>query len=247
MDVYLVSLPGFLLTTISALPLIIGLIAAVRSLRQELRPKYLQNLVACTVAGIVALTLLWDTLFSDDLSKSSTSALIFAVTPIYAAGALGIVYGIFSTLFKNSEQKIISPYERYSLIAPILLLIVLMYGLLITSIHGSDLTIANKAWNQETLHKIFEKSKDGKSNKFGIQLFLSQNPNTPSEILLEIAHYDSYLKGFVAQHPNTPSSYLLQLSEECALSARTQEIVNKRLIAEKALRTNAKGCAYKQE
>lgn len=247
MDTFLLSLPGFLLSTISALPLSIGLYAAVRNLQSESRPKYLRNLAACTVAGIVALILLWDTLFNDSLSKSSTSALIFAVVPIYATGALGIVYGIFSIIIKDSTNNAISSFERYSLIAPALILIVLLFGFFNVSANGNDLTVAGKAKNQETLHKIFEKSKDGKSNKFGIQLFLSQNPNTPPEILLEIAHYDSYLKGFVAQHPNTPSAYLLQLSEECALSARTQEIVNKRLIAEKALRTNAKGCAYKQE
>lgn len=246
MDIFLIALPGFLLSAISVLPLAIGIKISIRHLRVGSRSAYLRNLIGSIVAGAVSLQLLWGTLFADNLSSSSTAGLIFIFVPIYSVAAQCIAYVTSSALIKSATTtKKISIFERNALLVPLLIFSVLLFGLLRSSVIGNDLAVAERATNAQTLQQLFEKSRNGTSNKFGIQLFLSQNPNTPPHILVEIAIYDPYLRNHVAQNPRAPLSLLRQLSDDCELTARVQEIVNERLRSDKTIdkaQTNRNNC-----
>lgn len=177
MDTLLIALPGFLLSSISALPLALGTLAAACYLRAGARPAYLRNLAGSIAAGVVVLLLLWGSLFGNDLSGSSTAGLIFLFAPIYAAAAQGIVYGISAAVVRKSPTlEEISLPARRALLAPVVMLAVLLFGLLKTSVGGNDLAVAERASNPDTLHRLFEDSRTGKADSFGVPLFPSSEP-----------------------------------------------------------------------
>jgi hypothetical protein len=222
MDTILIALPGLLFSSISALPLVLGVIAAMRHLRAATRYAYLRNLIASTAAGAAALALLWGSLFGNDLSASSTAALIFAVAPFYAAIAQGIAYGIAAAAFrKPATPQAISLSARSAMLVPLLLLAILMFGLIKSSVHGNDLAVAERASDPKTLQRLFEQSRIGKADPFGVPLFLAQNPATPPEILSELAkHEHPAVRAQVASNPRTPEQVVASLRNDCASFVR---------------------------
>jgi len=240
MDNFLIALPGLLLSSISVLPLGLGLIATVRHLRAGSRTAYLRNINGSIAAGAVILLLLWGPLFGEDLSSSSTAGLIFLFTPIYAAVAQGIVYGITAAAIgKEVAPGTISPSSRRALLVPLSMLVVLMIGILKTSVEGNDLAVAERSSNPDTLQRLFEQSRTGEADSFGVPLFLAQNPNTPPEILVELAkHPHPAVRVQVAQHPKTPKEIVYSLRNDCAPFVR--EAVEKRLGPNKALQPTPK-------
>jgi hypothetical protein len=246
MDSLLIALPGLLLSLISALPLGLGTLAALRHLRSGARSAYLRNLSGSIAAGLVVLALLWGSLFGDDLSSSSTAGLVFLFAPIYAAAAQGIVYGIGASVIKQSTiPEAISLPARRALLVPVLMLAVLLFGLVKISVGGNDLAVAERASNPDTLHRLFEESRTGKADSFGVPLFLAQNRKTPSDILVELAkHEHPAVRAQVAQNPQTPEEVVESLRNDCASFVR--EFVEKRLGPNKALQPTqppSGGCA----
>ena len=235
MDAVFVALPELLFSSISALPLALGTIAAVRHLRAGSRSAYFRHLAASMAAGAVALALLWSSLFGDNLSKSSTAGLIFAVAPIYAALAQGVVYGLAAALFKKSTApKAISPAARVALLVPLLMLAVLMFGLVKSTAHGNDSALAERASDPETLQRLFEKSRTGEADAFGVPLFLAQNSDTPPGILRELARHDHpAVRAQVARNPSSPEQVVAALRYDCASFVR--KIVVERLGPDNAL------------
>lgn len=235
MDTILIALPKLLLSSISALPLALGTIAAVRHMRAGTRSAYLRNLIASIAAGAVALALLWGSLFGDDLSSSSTASLIFLFAPIYAAVAQGIVFGIGAVVVRKSPTpEAISPLARRAMLVPLFMLAVLMFGLIKTSAHGNDFAVAERASDPKTLQRLFEKSRTGEADSFGVPLFLAQNDNTPPEILSELAKHDHRaVRAKVALHPRTPQHVVAALRNDC--EAFIRKIVEERLGPNNAL------------
>ena len=176
-----------MLTSISALPLVIGLLAAAHHLRAGRRAAYLKNLCGSIAAGVVALVLLLRPLFDDNSSSSSTASLIFVVVPVYAAVAYGIVYWICEVaLGKADSPEALSVLARGAILVPLFMLVVLMSGLLKTSVEGNDFAVARKASNPKILHRLLEKSRTGEADAYRVGMSLAQNPNSPPEILEEL-------------------------------------------------------------
>lgn len=222
MDAVMVALPALLFGSISALPLALGLIAAVRHLLAGARSAYLHNLFASIAAGGVALALLWSSLFGDNLSKSSTAALIFAVAPIYAALAQGLGYGIASALFRASATpRPISLIARGALLVPLAMLAVFMTGMVATSAQGNDGAIAQRSSDRATLQRLLEKSRSGAPDAFGIALGMAQNPHAPADILTQLAqHAHPTVRAQVARNPSTPQQVVAALRYDCASFVR---------------------------
>jgi hypothetical protein len=222
MDAFLIALPGLLLTSVSALPLGLGTLAAARHMPADTRSNYFRNLNASIAAGTVVLFLLWGSLFGEDLSSSSTAALIFVFAPIYSAAAQGIVYGITAvTLRKSGDPEAISSAARRAIVIPVCMFALLMAGLLKISAEGNDLAVAERSANPQVLHHLFEQSRSGEADAFGVPLFLAQNPNTPPEILVELAkHTHPAVRVHVAQHPMTPNETVAGLSNDCSSFVR---------------------------
>lgn len=236
MDALLIALPSFLLSSLSALPLAIGIIAAARHMRAAAWPAYLRNLAGSIAAGVVALFLLWGSLFGNALSSSSTAGLIFIFVPIYAAAAQSIVYGISAAVVGKSSTnpEAISSPARKTLLAPVLMLAVLLFGLLKITVGGNDLAVAEQASNPEILQRLFEESRTGKADSFGVPLFLAQNHNVSPDILVKLAkHEHPAVRAQVAQNPRTPEEVVASLRNDCVLFVR--ELVEKRLEPNKAL------------
>jgi hypothetical protein len=229
MDAVLVALPALLFSSLSALPVALGIIAAVRHLRAGSRPAYLRHLGASIAAGAVALALLWSSLFGDNLSSSSTAALIFAVVPFYAAIAQGIVYGIAAAVFrKSATPRAISLLARVALLIPLLLLSLLMFGLVKSAAKGSDSAVAGRGSDSEALHRLYEKSRTGEADSFAIPLNLAQNPDAPPELLSKMATHDHpAVRAQVARNPGTPQHVVAALRYDCASFVR--KIVVERL------------------
>lgn len=225
----LVMIPGFLFTSILALPLGLGLFFAVSHLRRGARIKYLRNLYGSIAAGIVAFLLLSGSLFGDDLSSSSTAALIFLFAPIYSALAFGTVYGVSTLLLGKPEtSESIPSVERIFLSIPITILLVLIVGILKISIQGNDRTIAYESSNPDILVQMYNKSLHGEADSFSIPLGLTQNPNTPPEVLRQLSlHEHRAIRTHVAQHKATPIDVLSSLQNDNALCVR--KVVKKRL------------------
>jgi hypothetical protein len=243
MEALLIALPGFLLSSISALPLALGTLAAARHLRVGARPAYLRNLAGSIAAGATVLLLLWGSLFGNDLSSSSTAGLIFIFAPIYAAVAQAIVYGISAAVVRKSPaQAPISLSRGKALLLPLIMLVVLLVGLLKTSVAGNDLAVAERASNPDTLHRLFEDSLTGKADSYGVPLFLAQNRNVPPDILVELAkHEHRAVRAQVAQNPKTPEGVVKNLrydSDSCV-----RDLAEKRLGPNKALQATPKSGA----
>ena len=243
MDDFLIALPGFLFSSISALPLALGTLAAAIHLRAGVRPAYLRNLAGSIAAGVVVLLLLWGSLFGSDLSSSSTAGLIFLFAPIYAAAAQGIVYAISAAVVRLSQtSETISLPARKALLAPLVMLVVLLFGLLKTSVEGNDLAVAERSSNPATLHRLFNDSRAGKADSFGVPLFLAQNPNVPPDILVELAkHEHTAVRAQVAQNPQTPEEVVASLRHESASVVRN--LAATRLEPNKALQATPKNGA----
>jgi hypothetical protein len=222
MGVIYAALPALVFTSLSALPAAIGIFAAMRHLRAGSRSAMLRHLVASAAAGLVALGLLWSSLFGDSLSKSSTAALIFAVAPFYAAGAQAVVYALAALFLKESAtRQPISLFARLTLLVPLLVLAVLMVGLVKSSFEGSDSAIAERASSPDALRQVFNKSRTGQADAFGIPLHLAQNPDVPVDILIELAKHDHpAVRSQVAGNPATPPSVVASLRYDCASFVR---------------------------
>lgn len=235
MDAVLVALPELLFSLLSALPLTLGTIAAIRHMRSDSRSGYYRHLAASIAAGAVALALLWSSLFGDSLSKSSTGGLIFAVAPFYAAFAQGIVYGIAAAIFrKSTTPQPVSPLASAALLAPLLLLGVLIFGLVKTSSHGNDGAIADRTSNPDTMRQLLEKSRTGEADSFSVPLHLAGNPDAPPDILSELAkHEHPAVRAQVASNPHTPEQVVAALRYDC--SSFVRKIVVKRLGPDNAL------------
>lgn len=224
-DFILMMIPWLLFKTISVLPLGLGMLAAIRYLRKGVRHAYIRNLFGSIAAGIVALLMLFGSLFGDDLSSSSTAAIIFIFVPIYAALAQGAVYWIIG---KAETSKPISFVDRLFLLIPIAILLVLMVGILKNSIQGNDSAIAYRAPNPSTLTRIYEKSLQGEADSFSIPLALSENPHTPPNILRQLtAHEHPAVRIHTAQHSATPIDAVASLRND--RSSCVRKIVERRL------------------
>lgn len=223
MDAVSIVLPkllfGFLIT---GLPLAYGTIAAAYYLRSGARSAYLQHLVSSIVAGAVTLALLWSSFFGDNLSKSSTAALILAVAPMYAVTAQGIVYGIAAFLLKKSPPgRTVSLFPRLALLIPLLMVGALLFGLFSMSVKGIDSDFAEQSSDPATLQRLLQDSKTGKADSFGIPFNLAQNPNAPPEMLAELATSEhATVRAHVARNPRTAAHVVESLRHDCASFVR---------------------------
>jgi hypothetical protein len=217
--------------SISALPLALGTMSAVRHLRTNKAGPYLRNLWGSTAAGLVAIGLLFGSLFRTDLSSSSTAGLIFLFAPIYSGIALGIGYGLgaltYRTLAQTAEssrtQPAISSVSRRFIWVPVTILSILMFGVIKYSIQNNDLEVAERAASPETLQWVYEKAVRGEADPFGVPLFLAQNPNTPPSILEGLSkHEHSSVRVFVVRHPNTSFGVITSMSNDCDQHVRKE-------------------------
>jgi|GEM_PF-2094020 len=218
MDAALVALPKLLFCSLSASPLLIGLIAAFRHLRAGSRAHYFLHLAAGLAGGAVALALLWSSLFGDNLSKSSTAALILAIAPMYAAAAQVLIFGVGSVILKKpSTHRTIGPAARAALLVPLSMLAVLVFGLVKISFEGNASEIAERSSNLTTLRQLYEKSRSGALDAFSIPLHLAQNPDAPADILSALAKHDHpTVRANVASNRNTPLPVVAGLRYDCA-------------------------------
>jgi hypothetical protein len=229
MDIFFVALPGLLFSSLSALPLGIGLMVATRHMHAGRRSAYLRTLLGSITAGGIILWLLWGTLFGDDLSGSSTAGLAFVFAPIYAAAAQGVILGIAALVFaKVKVPETIWLASRWVIIVPSCMLAVLLFGVVTISVEGNDRSVAERSWNPKTLKRLYQQSRTGEVDPFSVPLFLTQNPNTPPEILLELAkHEHPSVRAQVTQHPMAPDKAIAILARDENPSVR--KLAEKRL------------------
>jgi hypothetical protein len=223
--------PGLLWTSISAFPLAIGTALAAFHLRRDKSGLYRRNLWSSTTAGIVALGLLWGSLFGNDLSSSSTAGLIFLFVPIYSAVGLGIGYvlGALADRKANADaralgtQPTLSRREKRFLGVPIALLALLLFGILKQSVQSNDMALAERATNPETLRQLQQKVVNGTADSFGVPLFLAQNPSTPADILEALSKHDHVsVRVFVVRHPNASQGVLNNMTNDCDSQIREE-------------------------
>lgn len=228
-DVLLIALQTFAIISISGLPLGLGILAAVRHLRASAWNAYVCNLAASIAAGAVTLLLLWGSFFGDDLSSSSTASLAFVFAPFYAVAVQGIVYGMAKVVLRNRPMaEVVSEPVRKALLLPVLMLAVLLFGMLKISTANSDLSVAERSSNPQTLRRLLDDANTGRADSFGIPLMLAQNRNAPPEILAELAkHKDTAIRAQVAQNPQTPLDVVGCLRLDSASIVR--ELASKRL------------------
>ncbi|MFN9571771.1 MAG: hypothetical protein ACK58C_05060 [Betaproteobacteria bacterium] len=216
--------PGFLWMSISAFPLAIGTGLAAIHLRRGKFGPYRRNLWSSTTAGIVALGLLWGSLFGGDLSSSSTAGLIFLFVPIYSAIGLGIGYVLGALAHRKATadalalatEPALSRRERRFVAVPIALLAVLLFGMLKQSVQNNEMEMAERATNPETLRQLHQKVLNGTADSFGVPLFFAQNPSTPSDILEGLGKHDHVsVRIFVARHPNASQAVLSSMINDC--------------------------------
>jgi hypothetical protein len=229
MDTFFIALPGLLFSSFSALPTGIGLVVAARHMQAGRRSAYLRHLLGSIAAGAVILRLLWGTFFGDDLSGSSTAALAFVFAPIFAAVVQGGIVVIATSVFgkaKVPEKLWLS--SRWAIIVPSCLLAVLLFGIINMSVRGNDVNVAKRSSDPQTLHRLFKQSRTGEADSFSVPLFLAQNPNTPPEILVELAkHEHRAVRAMVAQHSMTPDEAIAILTND--KNSFIRELVQKRL------------------
>lgn len=213
-----VMLPGLLFSFITILPLLLGVIFAIRHVWQKKRIHYFRNLCGSIAAGVILLMFLYGSIFGDDLSSSSTAGLIFIFAPIYATIAFGLIYGICAFILgKPQDNKPISSNGLMLLSIPATILLVLIVGLFKIAIESNDMAMAHKASNPANLIYLYEKSLHGKADSFSVSLFLAQNPNTPPEILRQLAsHEHRAIRTLVARHKSTPQDVLKILKDDNA-------------------------------
>jgi hypothetical protein len=226
MDAVFYVLPQLLFSALSALPLVLGMIAAVRHLRAGSRSAYLQNLFASIAGGTVALALLWSSLFGDSLSKSSTAGLIFAVAPVYAGVAQGIVHAVAGAFLKRLRSPVaISSFARVPLLFPLGLLAVLMFGIVNTLSYETDSDVARRTSDPKALRRFYEQSRSGQMDAFRVPLTLAHNPVTPVDILIELAkHEHPAVRLEVARNPRTPQEVVAALRDDCSSYVRAMGV-----------------------
>jgi hypothetical protein len=226
MDAVLVALPKLLFSSFSALPLALGMFAALRHLRAGSRFRYVQHLLASVAAGAAALALLWSSLYGDSLSHSSTAALIFAVAPFYAALAQGIVYGIVFGIAALIRKRLAAPdrigfVATLPMLAPLLILAVFMFGIVSTAFEGNDAGIAQRSSDPATLHRLYDQSRSGEADAFSVPFSLAQNPNAPPDLLRELAkHEHPAVRAHVADNARTTLAVVSGLRYDCASFVR---------------------------
>ena len=120
-----------LYTLTSALPLGIGLLLSFHYLKKKNRTLYYRNLFASIFSGMVILLLLYEALFGDYLSKSSTAAVIFFFAPIYGTVAYFVGYGLTMLATDKTEaSKAFLLVDRLMMIVPIVMFLVLTMGII---------------------------------------------------------------------------------------------------------------------
>jgi hypothetical protein len=229
MDFFWVVLQKIAFLSISGLPLGLGTLAAVRHLRAGAWKACLCHLAASIAAGAATLFLLWGSFFGDDLSSSSTASLAFVIAPVYAAVAQGIVYRVAKFVLRNRPMgEEVSGPVRKALLLPLLMLVVLLFGMLKIATANNDLSVAERSTNPQTLHRLLDDSRTGKADSFGVPLMLAQNRNAPPEILAELAkHKDTAVRAQVALNPKTPLDVVVCMRFDGASMVR--ELASKRL------------------
>jgi hypothetical protein len=229
-DYVRLMMPGFLWTTASALPLALATALAAIHLGRRKPGPYRRNLWASTAAGVVAFGLLFEALFGEGL-KGSTAGLIFLFVPIYSAVALGVGYGLGALAHRRAghmTETAISQNEGRFIALPLIILVALLFGMLKYSIQHNDLTVAERATNLETLRSINQRAHSGMADRFGVPLFLAQNPNTPTDILEGLSRHDHVsVRIFVVRHSNTSRAAIEHMVNDC--DARIREEARARL------------------
>jgi hypothetical protein len=219
-------LPKLFFMSISAWPLAVGTWLVVFHFRKGQSGPYHRQLWGSIAAGVVALGLLWRSLFGDALSSSSTAALIFIFVPTYSAAGFGVGYGL-AALVQWACRKVtghapapgvrptLAWYAKPFVIVPITLLAVLLFGIFKQSTHKNELTMAERSAHPDTLHALYQKALDGTADKFGVPLFLAQNPAAPEDILEGLSqHYHSQVRIFVVRHPKTSLATISHMTHD---------------------------------
>lgn len=216
MDAFLAILPRFLLSALSVLPLLFALLMAACHLRRQRPRAYLRQVAAGTVAGITALLLLWEYLFADGLARSSTSALIFVVAPVYTLLAYVATYLVALLVGRwIAASAPVSGITRLAWLAPACLLAVLLAGVVKLAHDSYGMTVAERATSPQTLRDLYTASQRGEADAFSVPLFLAQNPNTPSDVLLALArHPHASVRSLLLQHPKVPSETIALLAND---------------------------------
>jgi len=216
LDFIFVMLPGLLFSSVSLLPLGWGIFKANIHLQKGERTSYIRTLSGSMVSGLLTVAMLFGSLYGDDLSTSSTAAIIFVVAPVYAAIAYTVGYGLGVLITDKAETSIpISLFNRLLLLIPISILSVLIAGMLNYAIQNNDSNIAYHATHPDTLIQVYNKSLLQGNNSFSIALGLTQNSHTPPQILRELAtHEQQAIRIHVAQHASTPIDVLKYLRDD---------------------------------
>ncbi|MCD9088171.1 hypothetical protein [Stenotrophomonas sp. SY1] len=224
MDAFLAILPRFLLSALSALPLVFALLMAAWHLHRQQPRAYLRQVAAGTVAGIAALLLLWEYLFANGLARSSTSALIFVVAPAYTLLAYVATYLIALLACRRVAASAPVPgISRMAWLAPACLLAVLLVGMVKLAHDSYDITVAEHASDPETLRDLYAASQRGQADAFSVPLFLAQNPDTPSDVLLALArHPQASVRSLLLQHPHVPSEAVALLTNDADADIRAR-------------------------
>ena len=119
------------LALFSTLPLGIAILKALHHLKKENRTLYYRNLFASIFSGMVIFLLLYEALFGDYLSKSSTAAVIFFFAPIYGTVAYFVGYGLtMLSTDKTEASKAFLLVDRLMMIVPIVMFLVLTMGII---------------------------------------------------------------------------------------------------------------------
>jgi len=213
------------LLSISALPLAGGTIAAVRHLRARRLSPYIRNLCGSITAGLVTLGLLFGSLFGDDLSRSSTAAVIFVFVPFFAAGALviGLVIGAALTRTfpvpaeSSGSPPPISAVVRSLVSVPIVMLAITIFGIIRLSIQHNHLVVAEHGTRPETLQYAFDRSVRGDADRPGVLVMLAQNANTPASILEKLGESEfPEVRAWLMKNPHTPIAVVVSLRSDCS-------------------------------
>lgn len=224
----LVLLPLVLLLGCSALPLALGLVVTARHRRQQDGPAYLLTLAGSTAAGLISFNLLAGALFGSALSASSTSALIFVVTPVWSGLAFGAAYYVVRRILHGRPPVRLSNAARGAIALPVLLLVVLAAGMTrYAAEHGAG-AVAQRATRPTLLAWAYERAVHDAALRPGVTLFLAENRNTPTEILVALqADASAVIRAKVAAHANTPADVVERLSHDS--SERVRDAARRRL------------------
>ena len=205
------------------LPLLIGIVAAVRCLRAGSTGGFVKHLCGSIAAGAVMLGLLWSSLFGDNLSKSSTAGLIFAVAPFYGAAAQAVVYGILSLFLKTPARPGKTPSLAWiALLIPASMLATVMAGMFNTAqFKEPDYDVAARTSEPATIARLMAKTRIEGQEAFMIAIRLAGNAATPPGMLSELAQDDHpAVRYYVVKNPRTPLEVVAPLHYDCSSVVR---------------------------